>query len=247
MAERMTDLAAVADAAADRAVPPPVGDIRRRARRRSRRQAGLGIAGVLVLATAGVFALQQRHPEAPPVVGASSSPSSSSSSSSPVSSPSPAVELPPPAVTSSPPPAITHCRAEQLSVSLGDVGGGGAGMHTGVVLVFRNTGTVGCRMTGYPGVALLNAQNVQVVQARRTTSGFMGSAPVTTVTLAPGGSASALLEAVDIDDTSNACTQYPRMLVTAPDDTTSIRMDAGLPGCSVQIHPVVSGTSGRSS
>jgi hypothetical protein len=116
-----------------------------------------------------------------------------------------------------------------------------------VILVFRNTGTAGCRMTGYPGVAVLDAQNVQVVQARRTTSGYMGGAPVTTVMLPPGGSASALLEMLDIDDNNNACPQYPRMLVTAPDDTTSVRVDARLSGCSVQIHPVVSGTSGRSS
>jgi hypothetical protein len=242
MAERIAELAAVADAAADRAVAPPVALIRRRARRRSLRQAGFGVAGVLVLATAGVFAFQQ-HPQTPPVAGTSPSPSPS-----PASSPTPTlavVEVPPSGGASSPSPAITHCRADQLSVSAR--GAGAASLHTGLILVFRNTGTVGCRMTGYPGVALLNAQNVQVVQAQRSTSGYLGGAPVTTVTLAPGGAASALLEVVVVDDAGNTCAQYPRLLVTAPDDTTSVRVDESLPGCSVQIHPVVSGTSGRSS
>ena len=89
------------------------------------------------------------------------------------------------------------CTSAALSVSLGrsDAGAG----HVGTTLLFKNTGKAPCRLSGYPGVAALDANGAQVAQARRTANGYLGGlqSGLTTgpeVTLAPGGVASALVE-----------------------------------------------------
>lgn len=126
---------------------------------------------------------------------------------------------------------------------------GGVG-HIGVTVVFTNRSRTTCSLYGYPGVAALNAAGQQVVQAVRTTSGYLGgvasgaTAPI--VDLQPGQSASATVEGTDVPvGSATSCPTYPRLLVTPPNTTVSTTVTASLPGCSpVQVHPVVPGTSG---
>jgi hypothetical protein len=105
-------------------------------------------------------------------------------------------------------------------------------------------------MSGYPGVAGLNSSGQQVVQAVRTLNGFMGGVPTGVnppiVTLAPGQSASAMVEGTDVPTgTATTCPGYSTLLVTPPDTRQSTTLAIGLSGCSaIQIHPVVAGSSG---
>jgi hypothetical protein len=143
------------------------------------------------------------------------------------------------------------CRDGQISVSNSENGGAGLG-HEDQVILFTNSSQSACSLSGYPGVAGLDAQGNQAVQAVRTPSGYLGglaSGDVTppVVVLAPGQSASATVEGTDNPvGTATSCPSYPELLVTPPDLTGSTRVAAGLPGCSpIQIHPVVPGTTGR--
>ncbi len=143
--------------------------------------------------------------------------------------------------------AAPNCKFSQLSVT---ATGDSATGHIGVLLRFENTKAPTCDLTGYPGVAGLDAAGRQVVQAARTLHGFIpgvqtGQRPPVVV-LADGQSASGFVEGTDVPEgNDHACPTYPRLLVTPPNTTQSVRIDMSMPGCSpVQVHPVVPGTSG---
>jgi hypothetical protein len=88
------------------------------------------------------------------------------------------------------------CESANLQASLG--GGAGAGMsqnHTGLQL--RNVGSSACALYGYPGVSwVAGADGHQVGAAAVRESDASGGAE-STVTLAPGATASAPLDIVD--------------------------------------------------
>jgi hypothetical protein len=145
-----------------------------------------------------------------------------------------------------PPP----CQDGQILVSNA---GGGAGLgHVDQVLLFTNDSQATCTLSGYPGVAGLDAQGSQIVQAERTPSGYFGGLQNSATTppivaLAPGQSASAIVEGTDSPaGSATSCPTYPALLVTPPNLTVSVRVTPGLPGCSpIEIHPLVPGISGR--
>jgi hypothetical protein len=160
--------------------------------------------------------------------------------------------------TSAPPVTVSgaaKCTVADLAVTLGEAEA--AAGHDGLPILFRNTGPVTCILGGYPGVALLDSSGAQAAQATRTPSGYLGGVaagstpPV--VTLAPGVTASALLEGSDVPTgTATSCPGYQRLLVTPPGSTASVAVadaagaPSGFPGCAnPQIHPVVAGTTGR--
>ncbi|MFI5909730.1 DUF4232 domain-containing protein [Dactylosporangium sp. NPDC051541] len=150
------------------------------------------------------------------------------------------------AAPSAPVSAPVRCALPNLTVTAGspDASAG----HRAVVLTFTNTATVPCTMRGYPGVALLDGHATQVAQARRTPHGYeggvQGEAPA--VTLAPGRSASAIVEALAANTDGTACVPWSGLLVTAPDERRSTRLGWDSDGCAdPQVHPVVPGTTGR--
>jgi hypothetical protein len=143
-------------------------------------------------------------------------------------------------------PAVGCLDRLRVGPGTGDAAAG----HRSLVLVFTNTGTTTCRLRGYPGVAGLDRDGRQLVQARRTPSGYLGglgSGPLPTVALAPGKTASALVEALAFDQrTGDACTPWAGLLVTAPDGTRSSPVRWTGDGCAeLEIHPVVPGSTGR--
>ena len=145
--------------------------------------------------------------------------------------------------------AASPCRRPGVRVATGDRDAGSG--HRSVALVFTNTGTQPCRLSGYPGVAGVDATGSQVAQARRTLHGYLGglsAGPPPVLTLVPGESASALVEALAFNASDgSACTAYRGLLVTVPDDTVSTQLPWDTDGCSdLEVHPVVSGTAGRS-
>ena len=154
-------------------------------------------------------------------------------------------------------PAVARCQNGQISVT--DAGGGSGLGHQDQVILFTNQSRATCFLTGYPGVAGLDAEGNQVVQAQRTPGGYMGGLPpgVTappTVPLIPGQTASAVIEGTDVPfGSATSCPHYPALLVTPPGLSDSVRVSVsdlgtnppGLPGCSpIEVHPVVPGSSG---
>jgi hypothetical protein len=142
-----------------------------------------------------------------------------------------------------------------LTVSVGPSGFGLG--HQGVPILFRNTSQTTCSLYGYTGVAALNSNGQQVVQAMRTPSGYLGGLAAgaitpSTVILGPGQDGSALVEGTDNPvNGATSCPNYPAFLVTPPNTTTSVRVPVasasfhGMAGCSpISVHPVVVGTHG---
>jgi hypothetical protein len=155
----------------------------------------------------------------------------------------------PTSTTATTPTSAALCAGPDVGVS-GKMASAAAG-HQGVVLLFVNNGSTSCVLYGYPGAAGLNASGAQVVQAKRTLTGMMGGlAPGVTalprITLAPGQTASAVVEGTDVPSgTETSCPTYSSLLVTAPNAKVSVTIPFSLPGCSgLQVHPVVPGTSG---
>jgi hypothetical protein len=77
-------------------------------------------------------------------------------------------------------------------------GGAGAGMsqdHTGLQL--RNTGSSACTLYGYPGVSWVAGADGQQAGSGATRQADPAGGPETTVTLAPGATASAPLDIAD--------------------------------------------------
>jgi Protein of unknown function (DUF4232) len=150
------------------------------------------------------------------------------------------------------------CRVGQLRIQAG--ASGGAAGNVGQTIAFTNVGQTTCTMSGYPGLAALDAQGSQVAQAVRHEIGMMGglpndSSPIPLVTLAPGQTASAEIEGSDLPPgTATTCVGYPSFLVTPPGETHSVRVVVpqinasygGFPGCyPISVNPVVPGATGR--
>ncbi len=148
------------------------------------------------------------------------------------------------------------CQSSQLRVAAGK--SGAAGGSAGQTILFTNIGQHACSLVGYPGVAPLNAQGVQLAQAQRRLNGMLGGVLVGTttplVTLQSGQTASAEIEGVDHPvGSATSCPVYPRFLVTPPGETHSVAITAGVAGgnqpgffgCApIIVNPVVPGTSG---
>lgn len=140
------------------------------------------------------------------------------------------------------------CSPHQLAVSIKP---GGAGLsHVAVVLLFHNTSAEDCTLGGYPGADLVTAAGHDV-PAKRTRSGYLGgvagSGAIPAVRIAPGATGSAMLEGLDMNPASGgtACPQDPRLLVTPPNQTVTVRLvGVQLAMCDPEVHPVVSGTTG---
>jgi hypothetical protein len=120
------------------------------------------------------------------------------------------------------------------------------------VLVFTNTGSAARTLYGYPGAGVTENGSYDF-SPRVNATRVSGGAAVQTVTLAPGSSASAVLEwAVTPTGggTANAA-NCPGMdggylEVTPPNTTDTIKSDPPLDMCTdLQVFPVVAGTAGR--
>lgn len=113
-----------------------------------------------------------------------------------------------------------------------------------VLLVFTNSSTATCSLTGYPGVAALAAAGQQVAQATRTLAGRDGGCGCSkppTVTLTPGKQASTIVEY----DHYIKCQQPTALLVTPPNTTHSVKVPCVPDGqCGYVVHPVIPGDHG---
>lgn len=175
------------------------------------------------------------------------------STHSPLSTLSTTTALPKSSTTTTAGDAGAPCHNGQIAVS----GAGGLRARSSRPGVLESLST--CVLSGYPGVAGLDAQGNQAVQAERTPNGYLGGLQSGTstppsVSLAPGQRASAIVEGTDNPvGSATSCPSYPTLLVTPPNLTVSVRVTVtglgtnppGFPGCSqIEVHPVVTGSSG---
>jgi hypothetical protein len=149
--------------------------------------------------------------------------------------------------------AVAECSAAGLAIKTGaDEAAAG---QSSLTLIFTNSATTPCFLQGFPGAELTTADGGKL-DARRTTGGGIAS-PLSRVTLTPGQSASALLEWEHFPQDGSAsvspadCPGYgaTTLLVTAPDQTTSVQLtppDTTSPVCwGFDVTPVVPGSTGR--
>lgn len=138
--------------------------------------------------------------------------------------------------------AAVACTASQLAIAYtsnaqiknGALDGMSKADH---VVTFTNTGSSACVIGGFPGVAALNAAGAQIKQASR-------SGTPHNVTLKPGAVASSLISANTASCSS--LTSVPGLLVTAPNQTTSVKLGSAGQFCvsSLTVAPVSAGDAG---
>ena len=137
------------------------------------------------------------------------------------------------------PASTTHCSTAQLKGTLSDSQAGAGQRYT--VLVLTNTGTRACDLRGFPGVSLLDATGKQIGDPA-SREGSEGP----TVSLAPGGSASAILRTsaagmgAPCEPTSAQIRVYP------PDNTASLAVTAAYSACGgFRVTTLVGGNAGN--
>jgi Protein of unknown function (DUF4232) len=148
--------------------------------------------------------------------------------------------------------AVPECPAAGLVIKTGAYEP--AAGHSYLTLIFTNSSATPCFLQGYPGAELTTADGGKL-DAQRTT----GAPAPSRVRLTPGQSASALIGWEHFPHNGSAtvspadCPGYgaTRLLVTAPDQTTSIQLPppgTTSPVCwGFDVSPVVPGSTGRSS
>lgn len=120
-----------------------------------------------------------------------------------------------------------HCTAAGLSVVL--LGQQGATGHGELGFALRNASSRDCHTVGYPGVLFLGRSGQPLpTSSTRTARDFVGPAPASAITLAPGMSASFRLVVTHGINSSAGCTTAYGLQVIAPDDTSTLR--ASIPG-----------------
>jgi len=150
-----------------------------------------------------------------------------------------------------------ECSAADLTVTAGAAQA--AAGHSSLVLLLTNSSSAPCFLQGYPGVAL-QLRDGRSYNAARAMTGYMGGDAALSparVQLAPGATASALIEWLHFPHDGSATVtpadcagdRAVRLLVTAPDQTTSARLappGPASPACwGFQVHPVVAGRAGQ--
>jgi len=135
------------------------------------------------------------------------------------------------------------CTNGEISVSSApDKALSGAGA-SGAFLIFTNTSSVPCALTGFPGTDALDASGKVLAHAQR-----VGSSTGARITVPVGGTVSAVLRGSS--DGSAACSAAS-ILVTPPNLTTSTSLPAGSgttwAACGLTISPIASGSTGPAS
>jgi hypothetical protein len=124
--------------------------------------------------------------------------------------------------------AIPECRSAGLTVSLGRPDGAAGSVYR--VLVFTNTGSGGCELQGFPGVSYVASDGGQQVGPAAERVGDPGGS----VRIAPGGTASAQLQLVDVANyDAAACHPTPvrGLRIYPPGETVALFVPTDGTGC----------------
>lgn len=138
------------------------------------------------------------------------------------------------------PTFVAPCGTAHLVVSAGRVDAGAGQRH--LPIVFRNTGSTTCTLSGFPEVQGFSVDAAPVVTATHETG-----TPVSTVTLAVGEAASSVVRATTVPDGDKPCLPDFRFLyVTPPGQTSSATVKVELPACGgLRVRAIVPGPTGQ--
>ena len=128
------------------------------------------------------------------------------------------------------PAATPACTTANLSVWVDISQGSAAAGHTYYPLDFTNTGSHACTLSGYPGVSATTATGAQIGRAAGRDSRYKAR----TVTIAPGGSAHAILTWVEVGNfTPSDCRPTVASLIKVfpPNRKSAAFGFFSLPGC----------------
>jgi hypothetical protein len=140
------------------------------------------------------------------------------------------------------------CRAAALHLSF--LGGSGATGHGLLGFTLHNVSTSSCQTFGYPGILFLDrAGNPLPTTTLRTTHDFFGTAPLRSLTVAPGQTVSFRIGVTHFGPNGSAtgCTTAYGLQVIPPNDTSTLRVTIGNGGeyeCqTASLSPMQPGTS----
>ena len=141
--------------------------------------------------------------------------------------------------------AVASCGNASLAISHSPLES--ASGHGFFVLLLKNTSRSTCTLYGYPGLDALNASGHVLAHAQRTMRGFAGGAHIeTAVTVTPGHFASATVEWMLFNPVTTGDCTFSKSVATTPANTThTVHLAVSVSVCKLQVHPTVSGTSGR--
>ena len=166
------------------------------------------------------------------MLAACSSSSTSSSSSASASSPAASSNATPVTTPQPVSPAVTGapaCPNGSLQMKLGVAQGYAGGVYQ--VIDFTNSSGSTCTLTGYPGVSLVSGPPFTQIGLAATRG---GTAPVKTITLAPGATANALLQIVDALNYPTATCAPAKatdLRVYPPNQTLAVFLPSTSEGC----------------
>ena len=151
----------------------------------------------------------------------------------PTTSPTPTAS-PSASPTASPPASVDpnapagQCADDALEVTIEQVGAGAGSIDYNIV--FTNTGSDSCELRGAPGVSVVNDSGVQIGEA----AGREGDDDPSTLTIEPGASVAAPLQAVNISPDGGPLDDCPVVegsdyLVYPPHSFTAFTVSTGEP------------------
>ncbi len=136
---------------------------------------------------------------------------------------------------------VPHCGNSSLAVTR-TFTQGGAG-HGWMALIYRNITSRTCTVYGYPGLDAISSTGHVLAHATRTLSGYGSGGHVSTVTIRPGGFASAGVEWLNFNPrTSGACAFSTTVNTIVANTSTVHRLRVSVSACDLQVHPTVAGT-----
>jgi len=157
--------------------------------------------------------------------------------------------LAPTSTTKAPPAVLDRCHTSQLSASEGP---GNAGLgNVEKIVVFTNTSSIRCRLSGYAGLQRLDDARRPVVTNLRRGGTYFGRDPgPTTIVLPPGATASfalAWVHAPTGDEPQTGCPPSTLAAVTPPDETDPLVLRISMDVCqqgAVTTTAMVAGSEG---
>jgi hypothetical protein len=133
----------------------------------------------------------------------------------------------------------THCASSVLIASIGATQSGAGQRYT--ALIITNTGSMACDLKGFPGVSLLDSSANQIGQPA-TREGAEGA----TVTLEPGGTASATLHTTGAGLGPACDPASAQVKIYPPDNTVAILAPASFTACGgFSVTTLVPGSNGN--
>lgn len=134
--------------------------------------------------------------------------------------------------------SVPRCGNASLAVTGTNVESGAG--HSWMSLIYRNTTTHSCTVTGYPGLDAISRTDHVLAHATRSQS---GAERLSTVTIQPGRYASASVEWLNFNGRTSGPCRFSAAVNTIVANTTRVhRLPVSVSVCQLQVHPTVAGT-----